>query len=284
MKICKKYILLFLIILSVTTLVFKKAHENIENIEDTNHTEDNITVVSGYWKVNSKYNHDTYDNWFKNTLKINQRYIFFCDEKDIDYIKSFRNNYETIFINYPLDKFHSSQYTEDSWIHGHHSPSKKLSMVWHEKINMLKMAKDYDITQNGKPTEFYVWIDSGIATYRDKSPPSTRLNMKDIHSLPHDKLCYSGVFIPNDIMLDGSRADREIFAATSIIMHSDIIDKIHDLYYNLLENCNKVHVENGYCGSDQHVFTDMKDEHPELFYKMADGWGTNLEVLYNEHV
>ncbi|MEX0597844.1 MAG: hypothetical protein WD512_15240 [Candidatus Paceibacterota bacterium] len=40
---------------------------------------DNITVVSGYWRVNNKYGgHKKYDEWFKNTLQNNQRYYIFC--------------------------------------------------------------------------------------------------------------------------------------------------------------------------------------------------------------
>ena len=40
---------------------------------------DNITIVSGYWPVKNKYSHDKYNDWFNNSLQINQRYIFFCD-------------------------------------------------------------------------------------------------------------------------------------------------------------------------------------------------------------
>ena len=288
MKFYKKILILFiLIIVSIIWLLFisnsiisNNTYENIDNIANNNEMTavDNITVVSGYWKVNSKYDHDTYDNWFKNTLNINQRYIFFCDEKDFDYIKSFRNDYETEFINHSLDNFYSSRYATNDWIHFINSPSKEVSMIWHEKMNMLKMAKDHDIVQHVNPNEFYIWIDSGIASYRDKSPPTTRLNLKDINSLPHDKVCHSAEFIHNDCMLDGSKSNRDIFAATCIIMHRDIIDKIHYLYYNLLDECNRMHVEEGYCGQEQRIFTDMKDKYPDLFYKMSK------QVVFNETI
>ncbi len=44
---------------------------------------DNITVVSGYWNIKNKYGANKYDEWFKNTLNINQRYVFFCDTSNV---------------------------------------------------------------------------------------------------------------------------------------------------------------------------------------------------------
>ena len=269
--------------LVVSLLWNSHTKENIQNLNTENDTTSNITVVSGYWKVKGKYNHDSYNEWFKNSLSINQRYIFFCDEKDIDYIKSFRNDYETEYIVHSADDFHSAKYATDDWMHFSNSPTKELSMIWHEKIHLMKMAKDYD-DQQKKTTEFYVWIDSAIAPYRDKMPPSVRLNLRDVNSLPHDKICHSGIFINNDLMLDGSTSDRDIFSAGCIIIHNSMIDSVHELYYKSLEECNMNNVESGYCGQEQHILTDMKDKYPDLFHKMSSGWGANLEVLYDKHV
>lgn len=41
----------------------------------------NITLVSGYWPVKNKHTHESYSQWFNNTLKINQRMYFFCDKE-----------------------------------------------------------------------------------------------------------------------------------------------------------------------------------------------------------
>ena len=142
---------------------------------------DNITVVSGYWNVKNKYNHDNYNEWFENSLKINQRYIFFTNESENDFekIKKYRNEdvYETYFIDYSLERFHSKQYASDDWIN-FHIPSKELGMIWNEKIHLLRFAKDIDVN----PTEFYIWIDAGICVYRENKPPQKRFNLKDIDS------------------------------------------------------------------------------------------------------
>jgi len=245
---------------------------------------DNITVVSGYWKVNNKHGHSKYDDWFKNSLKINQRCIFFCDESDIDYIKSFREDYETIFIPYPLSSFYSNQYADDAMVHSDHSPSLELSLIWHEKMHLMKMAKDYDI-ENGSSTDFYFWVDAGVAEYREKRMPSVRLNLKDVHSLPHDKVCYSGVQDNNYTKLDGTPLENVIVTGSIYIMHREIVDMVHDMYYSMLAECNAVGPVNKHaCGSDQYIFTELKDKYPDIFYKLSDGYAANVKKIYDEYV
>jgi len=240
---------------------------------------DNITVVSGYWNVNSKFDHNKYDEWFKNTLNINQRYIFFCDNKDVEYIKKFRNNYETVFIERSLDDLYSKKFATENWVHPMNTPSKELGMIWHEKINLLKIAKDYD-EKNNNSTDFYIWIDAGICSYRNKIPPQNRLNLKDVNSLPHDKIIYSG-FI--DTAGKGKTAGKEVMAGGDFMIHKSLIDLIHDLYYKKLIECNEIH-NNDNCGVDQIIFTDLKDMNPNLFYKIGDDYGKTIIKLYEEYV
>jgi hypothetical protein len=192
------------------------------NTDIMSNNENNMTVVSCYWKINNR-NGNKYDEWFKNSLKINQRYIFFCDENMNDYIYSFRNNYDTSFINYPFESLYSHKYEQDAWDNNEPHGTKASSVIWHEKINMMKIAKDYDVLHDNL-TEFYIWIDSGISSYRDTEPPTTKLNLKDIHSIPRDKISYS-VFDLRNI---------ETFTAGCIIIHKDFIDYVHKIYYEKL--------------------------------------------------
>jgi hypothetical protein len=228
-------------------------------------TMDNITVVSGYWQVKNKYKNDKYNDWFKNTLKINQRYIFFCEKENNDYIKSFRDGVDTVFIDYPISSFYTNQFSTNKWIDETHVPSKELGMIWNEKVHMLKLAKDMDKTS----TDFYIWIDSGIAPYRETAPPTVRLNLKDVDSLPKDKLCYSRV-----------EENYHNISAGCLLIHRNIIDEFHDKYYKLLSECD----DGWKCGSDQYIFTKMMNKYPELFYKLSDGYGGNLLKLYEKYI
>jgi len=225
---------------------------------------DNITIVSGYWQVNNKFNEEKYNNWFNTSLKINQRYIFFCEEKNNAKITKYRNDYETIFMDYSIDSFYSKQYYKDNWIHPVHVPSKELGMIWHEKIHMMKLAKDYD----ENPTDFYVWIDAGVCIFRDNMPPQHRLNLKDINMLPHNKLSFSYV-----------KEDYHNFSATVLIMHKTFIDEMHSIYYNKLLSLS-TQIDDWRLGSDQFVHTHILLSEPNVYNKISDGYGANLIELY----
>jgi hypothetical protein len=261
-------IILIIIIIVVDSFFFTNTN-NRELFESSSQEKDNITIVSGYWRVGNKHGHSKYDDWFKTSLRVNQRYIFFCDESDIPYIQQFRQGLETIFKPYPLDNFYAKKYVKDTWTDPFHIPSKEVSAIWNEKMHLMKLAKDGDDT----PTEFYIWIDAGICIYRDQMPPEVRLNLKDIHSLPKDKLCYSG--------MDDTYHN---FTAGVLIIHKDAIDIIHDKYYELLKTCDTDNEEVWQCGSEQANFTKLMKKYPDLFYQLSYGWGESLIALYRDHV
>jgi len=248
--------ILLIITFVLYNFVFQKINENFN--------EDNVTVVSGYWQVGNKYGDNKYDAWFKNTLRINQRYVFFCDKSMNSYISQFRGDYETKYVDYSMDSFYSKNYALDDWIDTTHVPSKELGMIWNEKIHMLKLAKDMD----PNPTKYYIWIDAAVAPYRNTIPQQSRLNI-DLSMLPPNKLYYSYV-----------KDDYHNFAATVLIIDSNIIDVFHDKYYDILQNCN----DKWKCGSDQYIFTKMMELYPEYFYKISEGYGENLVTLYEKYL
>jgi hypothetical protein len=273
----------YIILLILVTAIILTIPNNTEPI--TSNQNDNITVISGYWNVYSKFPPEKYNEWFKNTLAINQRYIFFCDPKDHERFKTFRDNYETVFIDYPMSDFYTNNLVTDFWNEHVNCPSNEVSKIWHEKMHLIKLSKDFD-EETSDTTDFYVWIDSAIATYRDSPPPNVRLNLKDVNSLPHDKICYSSYHVANDNNIDGTNRDRDNLTAGCIIMYKDIIDEVHDLYYDMVSKCNTIHKpkQSSYCCQEQRVFTDLKDKYPDLFYRMCDGYGSNLPLLYEKYV
>jgi hypothetical protein len=228
----------------------------------------NITLVSGYWPVKNKHTHESYSQWFNNTLKINQRMYFFCDKERNSQIAQHRKDYETIFVDHTIDKFLSHWYYKEDWYHPAHIPSIELGKIWHEKINMMKLAKDMD---GENATDFYVWVDAGICAYRNSPPPSKLLNLKDVDELPHDSICYSESYPPEP---------EHKYAGTCHIIHKDLIDNIHHLYYEQVKLCGHKY-KDWRCGSDQVVFTELMKAYPRLFTKISQGYGGNLIKLYD---
>jgi len=229
---------------------------------------DNITIVSGYWPVHNKNTHQTYCNWFKNTLKINQRMYFFCDSSTKETILPYRENLETIFVEHSINKFYSNNfYNGRMRTHPYHLPSTDLAKIWHEKINLMKLAKDMD---GENATEFYIWYDAGASLFRNEPPPSIRLNLKDLNKWPHDKILYSDPY-PFNVTYT--------YASTIHIIHKNLIDDIHALYYRYLQ-ARVSKSKDWQCGSDQLIFTEILKKHPQLFCKIATGYGENIRPLY----
>ena len=176
-------------------------------------------------------------------------------------------------MNYPIANFLTNQYASDNWIHPVNVPSKEVSMIWNEKMNMMKLAKDYDV-ENGHATEFYIWIDAGICSFRNETPPQIKFNLKNTDSLPKDKIVYAQV-------LDDNK--EEIFTGSCFVIHKDLIDKMHALYYEQLVECKTTKNDDS-CGMEQLIFTEIKKKHPELFYKLGDDYGENIVLLYSKYL
>jgi hypothetical protein len=229
---------------------------------------DNITIVSGYWPVYNKNSHKDYCKWFENTLKINQRMYFFCDTPTKDVILPYRENLETIFVEHPINKFYSNYLYSKSWIHKYEVPSIELGKIWHEKINLLKIAKDMD---GENATDFYVWYDAGASLFRNEPPPSIRLNITDGNTLPRDKMWYSTPYPSNGI---------HTYASTIHIIHKDLIDDVHILYYRLLKKFAASKPKDWRYASDKMIFTELMQNYPQLFCQIATGYGENIRQLY----
>ena len=231
---------------------------------------DNIVIVSGYWKVPNKHSHQKYDQWFHNSLKINQLMYFFCENQETeDYIKPFRGDLPTIYIHYPMSQFKSNEYYQPHWVNPVHVPSVELGKIWHEKIHLMKYVKD-----NYPTVEFYIWCDAGACVYRDRPPPAVRLNLKNVDTLPHNQFCYSDPLNMNSY---------HNFSGTVYIIHRNMIDRFHQLFLDYVDVCHETY-NDWRCGSDQVVFTEMMKDRPELFFKLAEGYGANLSALYDSHV
>jgi hypothetical protein len=248
-------IIIFIALAILLILIFYNKY----NKEGFNN-ENNLLVVSGYWNIKNKHD-NLYNKWFKNTLNINQTYVFYCDKDINDYILSFRNGYETIFVNYPLNNFFSKNYIHTNEIHEIHVPSKELGYVWNEKMHLLKITKDNDKNN----TEYYIWIDAGISIYRDDPPPNKKLII-NTNIINQKKLYYSEV-----------NESYHNFAAGVILIHRDVIDEIHDKYYNLLNSCQ----DEWKCNSEQYIFTKLILLYPELFYKLTNGYGEMLNKIFD---
>lgn len=231
-----------------------------------------MTVVSGYWIINNKYN-NKYENWFKNTLNINCPYVFFGDTETINMVKKYRKNFPTYYINCKIEEFYTYKYYDNIITDNYHCPSKELNLIWNEKVFLIQKAKNI----NPFNSSFFTWIDSGICIYRDKNPPTKMFpDNEKIKGLPYDKFIFttsdSDTFKKDDIGVS-----NHYISGTSFMTHLNFIDSFVDIYKKYLEiyltRKDKVY-------TDQIILTLIYAENPDLFYKIGDGYGKLVEILY----
>lgn len=221
-----------------------------------------LTVVSGYWKIKSKHTDEEYDNWFKNTLSLNSPYIFFYeDDETKNKISKFRGNLDTIFIKKTIEDFSSSYIYKNTWIHDYHLPEPNLGKIWIEKVKLI----DESIALNPYNSDWFAWIDAGNSYYRNIKPSKEiwpRANV--LSNLPKDKIIYVE-----------TNENEHDFAGGAFMYHKDIANEVSRLFYEQYHNCASRY-DDWRCGSDQCIFTYIKDIKPDLFHSMGKGVGGDL--------
>lgn len=229
-----------------------------------------LTIVSGYWPVKNK--HDLrYLHWFQNTLQINCPYVFFGDEQTIEFVKQFRGTLPTYYVKCELEEFYTYKYKDRMLTNQYDCPSVELNIIWNEKVFLLEKAS----ILNPFNSEFFAWVDAGICTYRDSAPPTRPFpDLNKLALLPKDKFIFTSSQAPN---YEPSRLHTYYHHVSgTYVLHINIISEIIILYKEYLEKLLKP--DNIY--TDQVILTHIYNDNPDIFFKIGDGYGELLPILY----
>ena len=207
-----------------------------------------MTCVSGYWKVKNKHD-NKFEDWFKNTLKINCPYIFFGDEESIELVKKYRGNLPTYYVKLNIEDFITYKYKNKMVIDSRHCPSIELNLIWNEKIFMIQRS----LKINPFSSNYFCWVDAGINVYREIKPPSTYFpNLDKLNKLPKDKFIYCSsieLTLIDLIWKQEKVFDKEKFKkgkyhlqhhiSGTYILHKNIINKFAKIYQSYLKLIDK---------------------------------------------
>lgn len=234
--------------------------------------EHKLTCVSGYWKTKNKHG-SKYNEWFKNTLKINCPYVFFGDKESIGLVKKYRSNLPTYYIELDVEEFITYKYKDNMITNTRHCPSVKLNLIWNEKLFLVQKA----FKLNPFSSDFFMWIDAGICVYRHQSPPTSSFpNLDKLVNLPTDKFIYSSSSIYNENKFKkGKYHLHHHVSAGTFILHKNIIEKCTKIYSEYLKLIDKNDI-----WTEQVILTLMYKNNPSLFYKYCDGYGTICSNLF----
>ena len=162
----------------------------------------NITFVTCFYKIKSKFDINTYIEWAKNFINENANFnlVLYTNEESYSYIEEIvKNNLKVKTVFKELSEFHLYKYKTKWEINQNKNTelsqvSWELIMLWCEKINFVKDAyknKHFN-------SEWYGWCDIGY--FRNGKIDNWPNNDK-ILSLNKDKIYYLQVCDDNIINL-----------------------------------------------------------------------------------
>ena len=232
-----------------------------------------FTIVTGYWNVTGKYSSDTFKDWMKNTLSINAPYVFFGNSESIEIAKVIRKDLPTYFIKLEMDEFYSYKYRDTICAKLPHVPSTEVNLILNEKVNLVQRAMIVDPFKS----DFFMWIDAGIYTYRGKPPPTTPFpNPEKVKNLPFDKF----IFCTTDKDdFEGHKVHENHYyhyVSGNFIMHKNIIKYFASLYRTYMD---KYLSRYNWLNTEQKLLTHMYADFPDLFYKFSNGYASIVKEL-----
>ncbi len=229
-----------------------------------------MTCVSGYWRVANKHD-DKYMEWFKNSLKINCPYVFFCDKETVSMIQSYRQHLPTYYVICHIHDFEMYKYKDKMISDSTHCPSIELNLIWNEKIFLIKKASEL----NPFSSEFFCWVDAGICTFRNDTPPIESFpNLYKLDQLPTNKFIYSS---SNPYHEEEVRTNHYYHHISgTYILHKSIIHDFVNLYQQYLDKL----LDKNNIWTDQVILTHIYKDYKHIFYELCRGYGACIVCMY----
>ena len=228
-----------------------------------------LTVVSGYWHVSNKYTQEgnpfPHDEWLQNSLSLHMPYIFFTDSTLIHLIQKSRQNLPTLIVLRNITEFKTYTTYKSDWIHQEHVPNPLLANIWLEKMNLLYLA-----SQISNSTMF-AWVDAGLGTFRSIKMPSEEWSYDVLRSLPIMRLSYAH-----------AHGTYHSFAAGVMLVHREMIPILYNLFYAEYQLCCE-YIQDWHCGSEQYLFTQIRDKNPHLFHAFSYEYGDITALWANKY-
>ena len=228
-----------------------------------------LTCVTCYYPVKNKHG-NKFMEWFKNTLSVNCPYVFFTNKENMAMIKELRRDLPTHFIELNMEDFITYRYKDRMITNSIHCPSVELNLIWNEKIFLLDRASNV----NPFNTDWFLWMDAGICTFRDCKPAVDRLNLDKLLSLPKDKIIYTSSNPYYEHFVTVNNYYHHV--SGTYLIHKDIIAACSLLYKEYLEKL----LSKDNIWTDQVIWTHIYKDYPFMFYKWFDGYGEIAKYLF----
>jgi hypothetical protein len=256
-----------------------------------------ITLVTGFYKVKSKFPIETYINWTKKFINENIKFnlVLYTNEESFIYIKDIVSHNSKVKVVFKeFENFYNYKYKE-KWIENHQKnyllshTDWKLNLLWNEKLYFVEDS----IRNNYFENEYIGWCDIGY--FRD-GPINNWMSFYKISLLDKDKIYY--IKVCNDSCLEylkniiQNKNDKKLpsipipenqvsIAGGFFITHVKNIQKYVEIYNEKVS----LYLENNYLiKDDQIIIIDIICTNPQNF-KLIDGdWFEFRNFLKGEYI
>ena len=276
------FLILFIIILlyCVRFIIYKfnnKSNNKFNNNFDNKYKyqQDDLTIVSAYYKIKSKYNPEYYYQWIRNFALLNRSMVFFSSKEFMTTFKEYRPKelyYKTVFIELEMEDFFAyknfyNEFQESFKIdHENSYHTVPLYIIWAEKATFLKKA----ILSNYFQSKCFFWIDAGYFRDPKEMPkyinwPSTKKCLEDDRLLLGQIRGFSDEAKKGIINFDKKYHEelKRNINVSGNLFGGQIKNtlKFINLYYEAIRLFIKNKI---FIGKDQNIFTYVAFAHPEV--------------------
>ena len=252
--------------------------------------QDDLTLVTAYYKIRSKYSAGRYSGWIKNIVILNKSMVFFSNKAFMPILKELRPKeylHKTVFIELEMEDFYSyknfyKNFNESYYIDiERRIHSIPLYLVWAEKCTFLKKV----ILANYFNSKCFYWVDAGyfrdslekMKTYADKGWPTPIKCLQDNRVLMTQTNYFSFNEKQKIINFDsGAHKRLQKYVNVAGGFFGGQVEntlKFINLYYEALRKFIEKKI---FIGKDQNVFAYVAFSHPDImnlvFYRDFTGF------------
>ena len=267
------FLSIFILLLILLFILFKSFFSKRKT---TLYLQDDLTLVSAYYRIKSKHKYSEYINWMSNLVLLNKSFVFYTNKKFMPILKEMRPkelHYKTVFIELEMEEFYTyknfyNEFNKSFYIDKENSyHTVPLYIIWAEKCKFLEKA----IINNYFNSKCFYWIDAGIfrEPQREMSKyintwPTTKKCFEDPRLVMGQVTYYSDEEKQRIINLDRKAIQKLInnYNVDGSMFGGQRINtlKFINFYYDALRLFIK---NNIFIGKDQNIFTFVAFSHPQ---------------------
>ena len=269
-------LLLILFACFLYKLFFKKKRE-INILNHPVYLQDDLTLVSAYYQVESGHPFSDYLKWVNNTVLLNKSFVLYTNKEFMPVLKEMRPKElynKTVFIELEIEDFYSyknfyNELNKSYYIDREQSiHSVPLYLVWTEKTKFVEKA----IKNNYFNSKCFYWVDAGYFR-EERSEMGIYIN-----SWPTTKKCLEDPRIFMGNVREFPDEEKQRIRNFEINAIQEVINRDHNVaggvfggqpentlkFINFYYDAIRLFIKNNlFIGKEQNIYTYVALSHPQ---------------------